>query len=302
MKSPLLFQNQPAVEIHDESNRLVICPDHGARILRWEREGREIITWPEQADWTNVLKVRGGNPILFPFCARHFVDGKVDLWRDEDGTVRPMPIHGIARNARFTVIEEGHTQSLRMRLTDSEETRAVYPFAFQFDVVVTLRPGSRVEVRFETTNRGEQRLPYYAGHHFYFRMPHAERADWTLHLPCASWGRQSPDGSIRHENAAGDLLRLDDPALVDRFQIQPRGGEITLLNSRTQQRLVFDLEKAGPVPWYAITTWTEKPESDFYCIEPWLGLPNAIHHGEGLRRIAPGGMETATLVLDASGW
>src|ERR1035437_4757641 len=82
MKSPLLFQNQPEVEITDEQNKIVVSPDHGARILRWERAGREIITWPEAADWSKILKVRGGNPVLFPFVARHFVDGKKDLWRD----------------------------------------------------------------------------------------------------------------------------------------------------------------------------------------------------------------------------
>jgi galactose mutarotase-like enzyme len=55
-------------------------------------------------------------------------------------------------------------------------------------------------------------------------------------------------------------------------------------------------------PWYAVTTWTQAPESDFYCIEPWLGLPNAIHHGEGLRWLVPGAKEIATLVLNGSQW
>jgi galactose mutarotase-like enzyme len=302
MKSPLLFQNQPAFEIRDDSNRLIIAPDHGARLLRWEREGREIITWPEETDWTQAIKVRGGNPILFPFVARHFVDGKKELWRDEDGTVRPMPMHGFARDARFTVIEDGVDQSLRMRLTDSAETRAIYPFAFEFDVVVTLQPGSRVEVRFETLNRGERALPYYAGHHFYLALPHAERPDWTLHLPSAAWGRQAPDGSIQREQATTDLLRLDDPALIDRFQIQPRERHVTLHNARTGSRLVFELDREGSAPWYAVTTWSQTPESDFYCVEPWLGLPNAIHHGEGLRHLAPGAWEMASVVLDASGW
>ncbi len=44
-----------------------------------------------------------------------------------------------------------------------------------------------------------------------------------------------------------------------------------------------------------MTTWTEAPESDFYCVEPWLGLPDAIHNGLGLRQLAPGTTETASL-------
>jgi galactose mutarotase-like enzyme len=302
MKSPLLFQNQPAVGITDEQNKIVISPDHGARILRWEREGREIITWPEAADWSKILKVRGGNPILFPFVARHFVDGKKELWRDANGIVRPMPQHGFARDAKFSAVEGGAENSLRMRLVDSDEIFSFYPFAFQFDVVVSLLPASRLEVRLETANTGNHPLPYYAGHHFYFALPHRERADWTLHLPCAAWGRQSADGAILREEAKQEVLRLNDATPIDRFQIEPRDSKATLLNTRTGRRLVFELDHSGSVPWYAVTTWTEAADSDFYCVEPWLGLPNAIHHGEGLRWLAPSAKEIATLVLDGSGW
>ena len=270
--------------------------------MRWTRENREIITWPADADWSKILKVRGGNPVLFPFIARHFVESKNELWRDRDGTVRPMPQHGFARDARFTVIDDKTENTLRMRLVDSEATRSSYPFAFQFDVVVSLQPGSRLEIRFETTNTGDQELPYYAGHHFYLALPHQERTDWTLHLPCVSWGRQAPDGSIIHEEASSATLRLDDPKLVDRFQIKPLESKVTLLNTKNQQRLVFELDSPGSLPWHAVTTWTMVADSDFYCIEPWLGLPNAIHHGEGLRRLAPGQTEIATCVLDANNW
>ena len=301
MKSPLLFQNQPTFEISDAQNQIVISAAHGARILRWTHEGREIITWPENADWNRILKVRGGNPVLFPFIARHFVDGKNELWRDATGTVRTMPQHGFSRNALFTVVDGEPDNTLRMRLVDTEETRAYYPFSFQFDVVVSLLPGSRMEVRFETTNRGIESFPHYAGHHFFLPMAHNERADWTLDIPCKSWGRQAKDGAIIHEEAKSSLLHLDDPALIDRFQIEPTSGEIVLLNTKTQQRLTFELNHPA-VPWYAVTTWTEAPTSDFYCIEPWLGLPNAIHHGEGLRWLAPGATEIATCVLDGSGW
>jgi len=302
MKSPLLFQNQPAHQISDDQNKVVVSSDHGARILRWEREGREIIRWPEDADWSRIMKVRGGNPILFPFVARHYVDGKNEFWRDAGGIVRPMPQHGFAKDAKFGVIEGEAENFLRMRLTDTEETRALYPFSFQFDVVVGLLPASRLEVRLETTNTGDHPLPYYAGHHFYFAMPHQKRGDWTLELPCAGWGQRGENGAVIHEKATQDVLRLDDPAPIDRFQIQPKNSKVTLRNTSTGQRLVFELAHAGSVPWYAVTTWTEKPDSDFYCVEPWLGLPNAIHHGEGLRRLAPDAKEVATLVLDGSRW
>jgi aldose 1-epimerase len=299
MKGTVLFQNQPVVELADGESRLLVSAEHGARILRWERAGREIIHWPADADWTKILKVRGGNPVLFPFLGRHFVDGKNEFWRDADGTVRAMPQHGFARDGKFTVIVQTGTTA-RLRLADDASTRAAYPFSFHFDVVLELKAGARIEIRFETTNTGAQPLPYYAGHHFYFAIPHAERADWTVDLPCESWGRQSPDGSIVHQPASAARLNLGDPSIIDRFAVKPQSARIPLVNARAGRSLVIELP--GPTPWYAVTTWTEKADSDFYCVEPWLGLPNAIHHGEGLRRIAPGAMETATCVLDAHSW
>lgn len=302
MKSSLLFQNQPVHQLSTGDDKVLVSAEHGARILRWERAGREIITWPDNADWSKILKVRGGNPVLFPFIARHFVDGKNELWRDASGTVRPMPQHGFARDAKFSVVEGGPEYSLRMRLVDSAETREIYPFGFQFDVVVTLHAASRLEVAFETTNTGTAPLPYYAGHHFYFTLPHRERGDWTLDLPCVAWGRQSPDGAIVREAAKTSSLNLVDDTLIDRFQIEPTSPAFVLKNSRNARQLRFELSHPGSVPWYAVTTWTMAADSDFYCIEPWLGLPNAIHHGEGLRTLAPGAKEIATLVLDGSRW
>jgi galactose mutarotase-like enzyme len=302
MKGTTQFQNQAVRELRDGIDRVLVAPGHGARVLRWEHAGREVIHWPDDADWTKILKVRGGNPILFPFIARHFVNGVNERWRDAAGVVRAMPQHGFARDAAFDVIE--HTDAvLRMRLVDSPATRNLYPFAFQFDVVARLHPGSRLELRFETRNTGTAPLPYYAGHHFYLAIPQAERANWRLHLPCSAWGRQAPDGSIVREPVASPDLRLDDPALVDRFQIEPRGDRLRLENTVSGRRLLFELpSNGGLAPWYAVTTWTEKPDSDFYCVEPWLGLPNAIHHGEGLRHIAAGMSESASCVLDASAW
>ncbi len=149
--------------------------------------------------------------------------------------------------------------------------RAAYPFAFQFDVVVALHPESRLEVRFETTNRGADPLPYYAGHHFYLAVPHRERADWTLHLPCAEWAVRS--------RAALSVTRRQLPtsfaSMIRRWSIASRSG----CGKRGRAPDPADRPEPGfrelgsSIPWYAITTWTETPESDFYCVEPWLGCP-----------------------------
>ena len=195
MKSAIDFQNQPVIELQRGAGRVLIAPQHGARVLRWEHDGREVIHWPEDADWTRLLKVRGGNPILFPFVARHFVDGRQNFWRDTDGTVRPMAQHGFARDAAFVVMdEEADDNSVRMRLTDSDATRSEYPFAFTFDVVVHLHEDGRLEIRFETRNVGARGpCPITPDITFISPFPTTERREWQLDLPCA---RMGPPGRL----------------------------------------------------------------------------------------------------------
>jgi Galactose mutarotase and related enzymes len=105
-----------------------------------------------------------------------------------------MPMHGFARDLPFEVVEIGDTQ-IRMRLETTKQTRELYPFDFRFDVVYRLT-GNILETTFETSSTGKASLPYYAGHHFYFSIPHQERANWQIELPCRTWGRQNP--TVRH--------------------------------------------------------------------------------------------------------
>ncbi|CAM2168990.1 hypothetical protein PSAC2689_190055 [Paraburkholderia sacchari] len=53
-------------------------------------------------------------------------------------------------------------------------------------------------------------------------------------------------------------------------------------------------------PWYTVTSWTLAPDSDFYCVELWLGLPDAIHSGLGLRWLEPVQTEEASLRISVS--
>ncbi|MBC8008753.1 MAG: aldose epimerase, partial [Burkholderiales bacterium] len=84
-------------------------PERGARLMNWSLDladgnVRDVIHWPELATLDGFSSVRGGNPILFPFNARSFDRGDIHFWRDADGTRRPMPMHGFARQGRFQLV------------------------------------------------------------------------------------------------------------------------------------------------------------------------------------------------------
>jgi len=292
------FQDQDVIALEHDGSSLLAAPQFGGRLLRWRIGDQDIITWPEDADWSNPAKVRGGNPLLFPFIGRHRVDGRIGAWRDAHGAVYALPVHGFARDLPFDSVVDVADSRVTMTLADSDATRAVYPFAFHFTASYRLVDRLTLEVELTTTNTSDVPLPYYAGHHFYFALPHALRGDTTLCLPPAERLYQREDGSIAAPETGLSRYTLDDPSIIDRFHrlLAPDAhARVVLATPSIGRTITLELTRPGSIPWYAVTTWTERADSPFYCVEPWIGLPNAIANGLGLRWLAPGAIETAAL-------
>lgn len=291
------FQHQDVLEITQGNALLRVAPQAGGRLLSWHIGGESVIFWPDDADWSQPGRVRGGNPLLFPFLGRHRVDGTIGLWRDAQGVVREVPMHGFARDLPFeaTVTAEGNR--VKMVLTDTEATRAAYPFSFRFEAVYHLVDEHTLDVELTTANTGSAALPYYAGHHFYFTLPHTQRAQTRLELPATQLRHQEPTGAISAPETGAPVYTLDETRIIDCFHClegvpqQP----VRIVAPGLNRTISIDLKRPGSLPWYAVTTWTLDAESNFYCVEPWLGLPDAIHNGLGLRWLEPGKQETATL-------
>jgi len=294
------FQGQDLLRVGSGDSYLLLAPEHGGRLVRWVHRGEDILYWPDDADWTRVAKVRGGNPLLFPFIGRHFVDGESGRWRDREGVVREMPQHGFARDLAFAVGEVSE-DTVNLVLTASAATRGSYPFAFTFDVTYRLDDRG-LQTALCVTNHGDTPLPWYAGHHFYFRAAHTSRAASRLTLPAAQRVRQTADGGLTPPEPGEAQYALDDPRLQDTFHVlQARESECSLVIARTDgPPRTIRLSLMANSPWHAITTWTESATSDFYCVEPWTGLPNAIGHGQGLRWLPPGQSAEARCALAVS--
>lgn len=293
----VLFQQHDIVELTHGDARVRFAPRFGGRLLSWSVGGEAVIHWPEHADWRQLARVRGGNPLLFPFIGRHRVDGRLGEWCDSAGVVRALPTHGFARDLPFAAALDADGRGIRMTLADTDATRSQYPFAFRFEAAYRLADAHTLEVTLTTANAGDAPLPYYAGHHFYFALPHTRRAETTLELPPTERRRQLEDGSMSAPETGEPRYTLDEARILDRFHCLADAPKepMRLVCGPLGKRIEIDLNRPGSVPWYAVTTWTEADTSDFYCVEPWLGLPDAIHNGLGLRWLAPGASETAAL-------
>ena len=229
-------------------------------------------------------ETRGGIPPLFPICGRLLANGTPGLYRVGDRPYR-LPIHGFAMRRPWEVADASRPDALRLRLADSEETRAVYPFAFELNLLYSVSTEG-LSCRLTVHNAGETPLPYYAGFHPYFlapppgggkeqtvfearpRMRHVydeTKTDLVGSAPPPAFPT-----SIADESVNGLLLEMGaDNETTIRF---PDGFGIRQIAS----------------PLFRYRQFYTLPDHPFFCDEPWMAPPGSLNR-PGAARILPAG-------------
>ncbi|WEJ99065.1 MAG: aldose 1-epimerase family protein [Candidatus Sphingomonas phytovorans] len=251
-----------------------------------DADGCELMTDADPAWWT------GHAPILFPIVGR--LNG--DLLRI-DGNDYPMKQHGFARRMPFVVVDRAPERAV-FRLTDCEETRAAYPFAFALDIAFTL-DAATLRIEASIRNRGTAPMPASFGWHPAFAWP----------LP---YGRPREDHRILFDTDEPDPLRQIVPGGLIGPAPRPSPLDGRTLHLRddlfTNDALVWDPVRSRRVTYGApagpqldiafpdtakLGIWT-KPGAPFICIEPWHGIADPEGFGgdvrdkSGIVEIAPG--------------
>ena len=277
------------------SSTFLALPERGARLMNWhvthaDGSVRDVIYWPELQSIDAFHKVRGGNPILFPFSARTFDRGEIYRWRAADGVSRPMPMHGIARQGHFKTTHL-HERGFTAVLQPDEEAKAIYPFAYEFTVAYRFSPLS-LSCEFILANHDSQPIPWSAGHHFYFTLPWTEghqRKDYAIRIPAGKTCRQDANGQLIAGPSLQSQELISQPELVDTLHSALRQSEVVFgpVGAPGEVRIRLGSKKV-PHPEHTIVTWTTDDSAPFYCVEPWMGPPNAPEHKLGLFWVAPG--------------
>lgn len=245
--------------------------------------------WDPQAQRT-----RGGIPFLFPVCGRLERDGQAGAWL-YDGQVRQMTIHGFSMRLPWEVLESGPSH-LAVALRDTEATRMAYPFAFEVVLRFTARGGA-LSIEQEYRNRGDEPMPYYAGFHPYYLTPEPGpgKDAVRLELPVTSM--------LRYNDRLTDVVGRDAappmPQSVSSPAIHERLTEVTVAEAtlRYPDGLALHtradgVEDPGMFPLVQLYTMADRP---FFCVEPWMGFPNALNAVKGVRWLGPGRRESGVL-------
>jgi galactose mutarotase-like enzyme len=212
----------------------------------------------------------GRAPLLFPIVGalkdnRHVVDG----------VAYELPKHGFARHLEFTLVEVAEDRAA-FRLSDSETTRAQYPYRFQLDVSYTVA-GSKLTNTALVTNTDGRPIPVAFGFHpaFLWPLPGGARRDHVIDFTHEEPGRLTridSDGLLASELPSpveGRRLALDDALFDDDALIFLSPASRALRygaadGSSPSLRIEFpDMPHLG--------IWTKPGGAPYLCIEPWQG-------------------------------
>jgi galactose mutarotase-like enzyme len=258
-----------------------------------DADGRELMTDADPAFWT------GHAPILFPIV------GAVNHDRYRvDGREFHLGKHGFARRSEFALAEREANRAM-FRLTDSDKTREVYPFAFALEIAFTLDDAT-LTLAATVTNPADAPLLASFGFHpaFAWPLPYGrDRADHRI-----TFGSGEP-GALRELTADGLIMPQPRPSPLD-------GRTLHLADDLfTADALIWDPVESDHVTYGAadgphltvrfpntdkLGIWT-KPGAHYVCIEPWHGIADPEGYtGEfrdkpGVFEVAPGGHKTMTV-------
>jgi len=242
-------------------------------------------------------RTRGGIPFIFPICGRLERDGQPGTYL-YDGRRYTLPIHGFASRMPWRVQNADHASRLVLSLTDTAQTRATYPFAFTLTLAYQIEDdGLRCEQTY--TNHSDMPMPFYAGFHPYFLTPEPGHGKDDVQLSCDVLRALAYNQRLTDIAGVRPLpplpASIGAPAVNDLLTMPAPGTGATLAfpDGHTLALRAGGIERPA---LFAYLQFYTMPDQPFFCMEPWMGHPNALNAVTGAHWLQPG--ETTHGVLD----
>lgn len=207
-------------------------------------------------------------PILFPFVC-NFTEKKYKA----DGIEYKSPSnHGFARDSEFCIVDQ-YENSVTFRLSQSDVTKATYPYDFNLFVVYSVK-GNAISVSYSVENTDSRDIYFYIGGHPGFNCPINDEgsfSDWYVEYDKNENIRQTnPDidrDILINENKlclSRELFKYD-VILKD----NPASKAITLKSDKSKRSVRLEYPDGE-----CIAVWSPYNENaTFVCLEPWSSVP-----------------------------
>lgn len=279
------------LQLRADGATATLYPERGgllsALALRAPRSGalRQLLWLPPDFSLGESGWPGGGAPLMFPFAGRVFHNGhpfQYALGR----SVFNMPLHGFAYAMPWQT-SDVRSDAASLSLSAAASSRELFPFDFRV-VARYLLTASQLTVDVTVTHVGPsaQPMPVALGLHPYFTTE-GEAAPPALATSAAE------EIQVLASGAAGKA----SPLLPARNGPVTQPGLSNLILARQaapEARLVFPSRgEALRVSWQPaercryVVLWSREPQR-FFCVEPWMGLPDAVTSGAGVEWLPEG--------------
>ncbi|WP_027165792.1 aldose 1-epimerase [Mesorhizobium sp. WSM3224] len=280
-----------AIELNDGQSRLVLTPENGAAIARYDALviGSAPVPLFKPGDGTGT----SGCQLLVPWSNR--ISGGGFFFEGRFHAVEPnvpgetFPIHGDGFQKPWRLASRTDTEA-ELVLEDG----AIGPYRYAASVTYALRDGA-LDAWLTVENRAGMRLPYGLGFHPWF-----PRADTTLLEARARrvWledERHLPVGVVPvSERPAWDFDR-PIPLPPDWVNNAFDGWDGRARIVQMEEGIAITLTASRELDVYIL--YSPSPDAGFFCFEP-VSHPVDAHHGEGLTPLDDGETMSATMRLD----
>jgi galactose mutarotase-like enzyme len=263
--------------IQISSDKLAVTiNEKGAELQSIQLNGLEYLWQAGAAYWPKH------SPVLFPIVGE-LKDGKYIFNNKE----YKLPRHGFARDKIFEAAQTSNTSAI-FTLKSNDETLAVFPFPFIFQVEYTLN-NAKLSCTYHVQNTGTDLMYFSVGGHPAFKVPlnnELQYTDYMLHfnnddvLHRYLLRKGLTNNATEPINLTNKTLQLK-PSLfyIDAIVLKHvKSNEIKLYSDKDAHGLKF---KFDGFPYFGIWAAIDAP---FVCLEPWCGIADNINHDYQLTR------------------
>jgi len=262
------------------NNLLITAPDGaqaelsllGGHLLSWRPAGgAEQLYLSPRSEFTAGKAIRGGVPVIFPQFS-------------ERG---PGPRHGFARTALWELVSQQQGKDdvlVVLRLQDSEDTRQLWPHAFELELSVRIG-GRELDIELACDNTGDASLQFTAALHTYLRVADLDAVSVEGLAGLRYWDNVKKAEALQRM----DLLLTGEKGVLDLDRIYFGVKERPLLVAEERRQVVIrqqgfeDAVVWNPGPERCAQLPDMPPEgwSEMLCVEAAsIGRPVELQAGQ----------------------
>ncbi len=248
----------PCVEISNRKATALVSV-YAGQVLSYRptSSAHDLLFVSEAAYYQNGKAIKGGVPVCWP-------------WFGADPSGQGRAAHGFVRNRPWTVAatqakDDGDTR-LTLALTDSAETRAIWPHSFNLALEISVAETLTLEL--VTRNTGSEDFPLTQALHTYFKVGDIDRVS-VLGLEQTAYLDKAGDGGEKMQTGPVTIATE-----VDRIYTDVR-SELTIVDPELQRRVHIASRGSRTAvvwnPWAAIAAQMGDLKDDdyrhFLCVE-----------------------------------